>query len=226
MQTSTTHKSSLTHTASTIVRSEGVLGLYAGLSASLLRQATYSTTRFAVVDETKAWFAARSEDGKLTPLHSLLASTLGGIAGGIVGTPADLCNIRMQNDGKLPPDQRRNYKNAFDGLFRIWKSEGLKSLFIGVGPNVGRGVLMTGSQVTSYDIIKQKLLTTPYFRDDVYTHFTASLAAGLVATTLCSPFDVLKTRIMSHTDGHGAYKSTLDAAWKIWRSEGFAAFLK
>ena len=33
-----------------VVKSEGILGLYAGLSASLLRQATYSTTRFAIYE--------------------------------------------------------------------------------------------------------------------------------------------------------------------------------
>ena len=33
-----------------IVASEGVLGLYAGLSSSVLRQLTYGTTRFAAYD--------------------------------------------------------------------------------------------------------------------------------------------------------------------------------
>ena len=31
----------------------------------------------------------------------------------------------MQADGKLPVDQRRNYKHAFDGLYRITKEEGI-----------------------------------------------------------------------------------------------------
>lgn len=30
-----------------------------------------------------------------------------GAAGGLIGTPADLVNVRMQNDMKLPPEQRR-----------------------------------------------------------------------------------------------------------------------
>ena len=33
-----------------IVRGQGVLALYSGLSASLLRQLSYSTTRFAVYE--------------------------------------------------------------------------------------------------------------------------------------------------------------------------------
>lgn len=36
----------------------------------------------------------------------LLAGTAGAF-GGFVGTPADMVNVRMQNDVKLPMDQRR-----------------------------------------------------------------------------------------------------------------------
>jgi solute carrier family 25 (mitochondrial dicarboxylate transporter), member 10 len=40
-----------------IVRNEGILGVYNGLSASLLRQGTYSTVRFGLYDQFKAWVA-------------------------------------------------------------------------------------------------------------------------------------------------------------------------
>lgn len=36
------------HAASAILKNEGVTALYAGLSAGLLRQATYTTTRLGV----------------------------------------------------------------------------------------------------------------------------------------------------------------------------------
>lgn len=36
-----------------IVKSEGIMGLYSGLSASILRQITYSTMRFGVYDKLK-----------------------------------------------------------------------------------------------------------------------------------------------------------------------------
>ena len=35
-----------------------------------------------------------------------MAAFAGG-CGGILGTPGDMINVRMQNDIKLPPDQRR-----------------------------------------------------------------------------------------------------------------------
>jgi hypothetical protein len=50
------------------------------------------------------------------------------------GAPADLVNVRMQNDCKLPKDQRRNYKHAIDGIVRIWREEGPKKLLNGKNP--------------------------------------------------------------------------------------------
>ncbi|KAJ3297747.1 Mitochondrial dicarboxylate transporter [Borealophlyctis nickersoniae] len=226
MQTSTLRNTSVFGTAAAIVRSEGVSGLYAGLSASVLRQATYSTARFAVYDIVKGYMVRKSNGAPLSVPYQITAAVIGGVAGGIVGTPADLCNIRMQNDAKLPPELQRNYRNAFDGLFRIAREEGVRSLFLGLGPNVQRAIFMTAGQIASYDVVKQQMLASGKFKDDTTTHFASSLIAGLVATTICSPFDVLKTRIMSASEGGGAYKSSLDAFFKILRAEGPMAFLK
>ena len=51
------------------------------------------------------------------------------------------------------------------------------------------------------DVFKNLLLQTDYFKDNLTTHFTASLGAGAVATTLTQPFDVLKTRAMNSKPG-------------------------
>ena len=59
-------------------------------------------------------------------MRLVMAGVSGGI-GGIVGAPADMVNVRMQNDIKLPKDSadRRNYKHAIDGLIRVMREEGL-----------------------------------------------------------------------------------------------------
>ena len=64
-----------------------------------------------------------------------------------LGTPADMINVRMQNDVKLPVDQRRNYKNAIDGLMKVYKYEGVKSLFNGATMATSRAIMMTIGQV-------------------------------------------------------------------------------
>lgn len=49
-----------------------------------------------------------SPSGESIPFfHRVGLASLAGAAGGFIGTPADMINVRMQNDIKLPPDQRR-----------------------------------------------------------------------------------------------------------------------
>jgi solute carrier family 25 (mitochondrial dicarboxylate transporter), member 10 len=139
----------------------------------------------------------------------VLLAGAAGAAGGFVGTPGDMVNVRMQNDVKLPLDQRRNYKNAIDGLFRVYREEGFRRLFSGASTATSRAVFMTIGQLSFYDQVKSFLINTGYFKDNLQTHFLASLAAGGIATTMTQPLDVLKTRAMNATPGQYA------SVWEI-----------
>eukprot|EP00063_Salmo_salar_P083127 XP_014057962.1 PREDICTED: mitochondrial dicarboxylate carrier-like [Salmo salar] len=103
----------------------------------------------------------------------------------------------MQNDVKVPLELRRNYAHALDGLFRVWKEEGMKKLFSGATMASSRGALVTVGQLACYDQAKQLVLGTGAMQDNILTHFLASLIAGGCATVLCQPLDVLKTRLMN-----------------------------
>lgn len=150
-----------------------------------------------------------------------MAST-SGFLGGVAGNPADILNVRMQNDAALPAAERRNYKNAVEGLTRMIREEGIASLFRGVWPNSLRAVLMTASQLASYDIFKKELLERTSMGDTLSTHFTASFLAGFVATTVCSPVDVVKTRIMSAKTREGL----VPLLTRIMKQEGFGWMFK
>lgn len=173
------------------------------LSASILRQLTYSTTRFGVYEELKDVFTTATSSPSFPALVAMASTS--GFLGGIAGNPADIMNVRMQNDASLPAAERRNYKHAVDGLARMVKEEGVQSLFRGVWPNSMRAVLMTASQLASYDIFKNQLLQRTSMQDGLGMHFTASFMAGFVATTVCSPVDVIKTRIMSAKTREGLF---------------------
>jgi dicarboxylate transporter 10 len=198
-----------------VIRNDSFLGLYSGLSASLLRQITYSTTRFGIYEELKSDWTTPTSKPDMAALI-VMAST-SGFVGGIAGNPADVLNVRMQHDAALPVEQRRNYKNAIDGLIRMAREEGVKSLFRGVWPNSFRAVLMTASQLASYDGFKRLLVTRAKMDESrLSTHFSASLLAGAVATTVCSPVDVLKTRIMSSKENKSVVRLLAD----VYRAEG------
>lgn len=181
-----------------IITKEGFFKIYSGLTASLLRQATYSTTRFGIYEFLKDKYIESTNNAKPGTAILLPISMVSGALGGLVGNPSDVVNIRMQNDSTLPIEQRKNYRNAFDGIYKIIKNEGPVCLFSGLGANLIRGVLMTSSQVVSYDVAKSLLVDKlDWDPSTKSTHFSAAFIAGGVATTVCSPADVVKTRLMS-----------------------------
>ncbi|EPQ61130.1 mitochondrial carrier [Gloeophyllum trabeum ATCC 11539] len=178
----------------------GIRSLYTGLTASLMRQMSYSLVRLGSYEKIKY---ALTTDGSASTTELLLAAALAGGLGGIAGNPADILLVRMTSDSIRPPEKRYGYRNALAGLVRIVKDEGVPGLMRGLGPNVTRAVLMNASQVGSYDYFKTLLLrhrlpmVDYQMQDNLLCHFTASTLAGTVATTICSPADVVKSRMMS-----------------------------
>lgn len=196
LQTSQEKKVSILRLTGHIVKNQGVTALYNGISASLLRQLTYSTTRFGIYETGKQTFGS-----DLGFLGKVALAGLSGACGGFVGTPADLVNVRMQNDVKLPLEQRRNYKHAIDGLWRVYAEEGFARLFSGASTATTRAIFMTIGQLSFYDQVKKMLLESGYFQDNLFLHFTASSIAGGIATCMTQPLDVLKTRAMNAKPG-------------------------
>ncbi|CAF1276229.1 unnamed protein product [Adineta steineri] len=202
-----------------IVRDDGFLALYNGLSASCLRQATYTTTRFAIYGAVKSG----KKDSNLSFIEKVSLAAVSGGIGAFVGAPADLVNVRMQNDCKLSKEKRRNYKHAIDGLARICREEGSKKLFNGASMAVARGALVTIGQIAFYEQVKQMLLASGVFKDNIITHFSSSFVAGGVATLITMPFDVMKTRMMNAPPG--TYNSIMDCVTDIFKA-GPSGFFK
>ncbi|KAI1201489.1 putative dicarboxylate carrier protein [Nemania serpens] len=197
-----------------IVRTSGPRGLYDGLTASLLRQMTYSTVRFGVYEDLKRRF---TPDGQKPSLPLLIGlSSFSGFLGGISGNAADVVNVRMQQEASVAASHRRHYRHGLDGMLKMARTEGLLSWFRGVWPNSTRAALMNASQLASYDTFKVMLMTYTPLGDTTATHFASSLLAGFVATTICSPVDVIKSRVMSaHTN-----KGLLSFVSEIYAKEG------
>lgn len=128
---------------------EGVRGLYIGISASVLRQMTYSLTRFAAYERIKENMLVRP-GARVSVWATIGAAGLAGAAGGFAGNPADVILVRMTGDLYRKPEQRFNYRGAFNGLFRVMREEGIQSLFRGLTPNMVRAALMNSSQLASY----------------------------------------------------------------------------
>ncbi|NWW79252.1 DIC protein, partial [Climacteris rufus] len=190
-------KMRMTGMAMHVIRTDGFLALYNGLSASLCRQMTYSLTRFGIYETAKNHLG-QGRQGPPPFYQKVLLGAVGGFTGGFVGTPADMVNVRSVL-----------YSHALDGMYRVLREEGLKKLFSGASVASGRGALVTVGQLSCYDQAKQLVLATGLLSDNVFTHFLSSFIAGGCATFLCQPLDVLKTRLMN---SHGEYRGVVHCA--------------
>ena|SRR6218665_2944256 len=84
-------KPSFVRTTKRVFASDGIPGFYSGLTASLLRQLTYSTTRFGIYEVGKQQI---SPDGApISLIQRILLAGVSGAAGGLVGkfTPSSVC---------------------------------------------------------------------------------------------------------------------------------------
>ncbi|KAE8749796.1 hypothetical protein FOCC_FOCC003537 [Frankliniella occidentalis] len=214
------------HAAGGILRNEGVTALYSGLSAGLLRQATYTTARLGVFNGLTERV---SKDGAPPSFGvKVLIGLCAGAVGAFVGTPADLTLIRMTTDGRLPPAERRNYSNALTALARIAKEEGILALWKGAVPTMGRAMVVNAVQLSTYQQAKQQLLTSGYFEENIKLHFCASMISGLATTIASMPLDIAKTRIqnMKVVEGKPQFTGTIDVLSKVVRHEGVFALWK
>lgn len=160
-----------------------------GLSAGLLRQASYTTVRMGVYSSLFEKYSADSSKPPSFFTKAAIGMTAGAV-GAFFGTPAEVSLIRMTSDGRLPLAERRGYKNVFDALIRITREEGVLTLWRGCIPTIGRAMVVNAAQLASYSQAKQFLLSTSYFKDNIMCHFTASMISGLVTTAASMPVDI------------------------------------
>jgi dicarboxylate transporter 10 len=127
----------------------GIRSLYAGVTASVFRQMTYSLVRLGSYESMKYHMSAdskRPSSGKL-----LLAAMAAGALGGVAGNPADVLLVRMTSDSLRPVEQRYNYSNVFSGLVSLVRTEGVKGLARGLGTNTVRISLLIDTPISSSD---------------------------------------------------------------------------
>lgn len=193
-----------------------------GLSAGLLRQATYTTSRlgsFKILTNK----ATAANNGKPIPLYQkALCGLTAGAIGACVGCPADLALTRMQADATLPTASRRNYTNAFHALSRITADEGVLALWKGAGPTVVRAMALNMGMLASYDQ-SVEFLKDSLCLGEASTVVGASAISGFFAAACSLPFDYVKTqiqRMQPDAEGKYPYSGSLDCAMKTLRKAG------
>ena len=115
-----------------LIKKDGFAAVYAGLSASLMRQAVYGTARIGLHRSFSEKLVIRNEGKPLSFTVKALSGMLSGAIAVCIGTPFDVALVRMQADTMRPLESRRNYKNVVDACVRVVREEGLPKLYSGM----------------------------------------------------------------------------------------------
>ncbi|OQE46920.1 hypothetical protein PENCOP_c001G08431 [Penicillium coprophilum] len=207
---------------------EGVMSLWRGNTANVIRYFPTQALNFAFRDTYKSMFAYKKDrDGYFKWMMGNLAS--GGAAGAtslLFVYSLDYARTRLANDAK---SSKGSGERQFNGLVDVYRktlaSDGIAGLYRGFGPSVLGIVVYRGLYFGMYDSIKPVLLVGP-----LEGSFIASFLLGWTVTTGAGvasyPLDTVRRRMMMTSGEAVKYKSSMDAARQIVAKEGVKSLFK
>ncbi|KAG9996799.1 ADP,ATP carrier protein, partial [Aureobasidium melanogenum] len=207
---------------------EGIVSLWRGNTANVIRYFPTQALNFAFRDTYKSMFAYKKErDGYAKWMMGNLAS--GGAAGATSLAfvySLDYARTRLANDAK---SSKGSGERQFNGLVDVYKktlaSDGIAGLYRGFMPSVAGIIVYRGLYFGMYDSLKPVLLT-----GSLEGNFLASFLLGWSVTTGAGiasyPLDTIRRRMMMTSGEAVKYNGTLDAARKIVAAEGVKSLFK
>jgi len=136
--------SGLVNAASSIIRTEGLSGLYKGWAPTVVRQGSSQAIRFSVMESLRGWYTGGDANKSVPkPLVALFGSMAGG-ASVLGNTPVDVVKTRMQNG---------SYSSSLECARQIARKDGFKGFYKGVLPRMNRVCLEVGLAFCIFDTV-------------------------------------------------------------------------
>ncbi|CAG8953475.1 hypothetical protein HYALB_00013258 [Hymenoscyphus albidus] len=208
------------------IKNEGIVSLWRGNTANVIRYFPTQALNFAFRDTYKSMFAFKKNEGYAKWMAGNLAS--GGAAGAtslLFVYSLDYARTRLANDAKGKGGSARQFNGLIDVYKKTLATDGIAGLYRGFGPSVFGIVVYRGLYFGMYDSLKPVLLVGP-----LEGNFLASFALGWGVTTGAGiasyPLDTIRRRMMMTSGEAVKYKSSLDAGRQIVAKEGVKSLFK
>ncbi|KAJ3910254.1 mitochondrial carrier domain-containing protein [Lentinula edodes] len=207
-----------------VLEREGVLGLYSGLSSSLLGIAVTNGVYYYFYERSKGIFLTGGKKG-LTTIESILTGLIAGSATTIISNPLWVVQTSQAVHTMDPNTQTKNL-GFLETVQHILAKFGMKGFFRGIGP----ALVLVVNPVIQYSVFEQlknilasrrKLRRRGGLTD--WDFFVLGAISKLVATSITYPYIVIKARLQA---GATKYKSSLNALATILRDEGIEGLYK
>lgn len=108
--------------AMNIAKTEGVAGLYAGVTPAVARHIPYTGFRAIGYEYIRAFFCGDKPKDQAPLLAKMAAGMTAGGVGQAIAVPCDLIKVRMQGDGRLVAAgklDKPRYTGLFDAFTKI-----------------------------------------------------------------------------------------------------------
>ncbi|TPX17007.1 uncharacterized protein E0L32_012341 [Thyridium curvatum] len=137
-----------------IVRNLGLVGLYKGASACLLRDVPFSAIYFPTYSHLKKDLFGESPTKKLGILQLLTAGAIAGMPAAYLTTPCDVIKTRLQVEARKGDTHYTGLRHA---ATTIMKEEGFKAFFKGGPARIMRSSPQFGFTLAAYEVFKSLL---------------------------------------------------------------------
>merc|ERR1712096_110726 len=134
----------LVHAASSILRQEGISGLYKGLTPTIIKQGSNQAIRFSAMETLRKWYTGGDQT---KPVPKPFVALFGALAGGasVVGnTPIDVVKTQMQNG---------SYSSTLACASQLAKKEGVHGFYKGCLPRMNAVCLEVALAFCIYDTV-------------------------------------------------------------------------
>ena len=140
-----------------IVRHLGLVGLYKGALACMLRDAPFSAIYFPTYSHLKRDYFGESPGKKLGVVQLLTAGAIAGMPAAYLTTPFDVIKTRLQVEARKGES---SYTGIRDAARKVYAEEGFRAFFKGGPARILRSSPQFGFTLAGYEVL-QSLLPLP-----------------------------------------------------------------
>jgi len=211
-----------------VIKEEGVVSLWRGNLANVVRYFPTQALNFAFKDQFKRMFNFNKDrDGYWKWFAGNLAS--GGAAGAcslLFVYSLDYARTRLANDNK---SAKKGGQRQFNGLIDVYKktlaTDGIQGLYRGFNISCIGIIVYRGLYFGMYDSLKPVLLTGN-MQDSFFASFLLGWGITIGAGLASYPIDTIRRRMMMTSGEAVKYKSSYHAFLEIIKKEGTKSLFK
>ncbi|KAJ1565357.1 hypothetical protein HK096_003243 [Nowakowskiella sp. JEL0078] len=220
--------SSTVRNITSVFEADGIKGLWRGTSVTILRNVPGSAIYFWSLNEIReslkllrfekkdknanlGWFGLHTSHS----LSGLAPDTINMISGASARTFAGFILMPLSVIKTRYESNHYNYKSLSSAADSIYRTEGFKGLFRGFGATTLRDSPYAALYLLIYE--RLRIVFGAWALPDSPNHSISTMVsgamAGLLATILTNPFDVVKTRMQVNPDRYKGFYGSVKTVW-------------